>query len=86
MPNPAWKVCRGPIRELRLSQYAWRMLDDEKITTIDQLTAVADQIEQLVPGIGPKMAAAIRAELARVAAPERQSHAKRQASGRSLDA
>lgn len=77
MPNPAWKACRGPIRDLRLSQYTWRILDDEKITTLDQLKVVADRIEQLVPGIGPKMAAAIRAELARAVASEKQFHAKR---------
>ena len=48
------------------------MLDEAKITTLERLKAVADRVDQLVPGIGPKMAEAIRLELARIAASDRQ--------------
>jgi Holliday junction resolvasome RuvABC DNA-binding subunit len=66
MPNYAWQVCKGPIPGLRLPQQAWTVLERDNITTLDQLTAAADRIER-VPGVGPKMAETIRAELARVA-------------------
>jgi endonuclease III len=42
-------------------------LEDEGITTIDQLKAVADQLERL-PGIGMKTARIIRDEITRVSA------------------
>lgn len=72
MPNVAWIACRGFIRGLCLPQYAWRALYDAEITTLDQLRAVADQVEQFVPGIGPKMAEVIRQELARIAEYDRE--------------
>jgi hypothetical protein len=64
--------CEGPIRGLRLPLNAWNMLDRENITTLPQLTAIADRIERL-PGVGAKTALAIRAELGRIARLEAQS-------------
>ena len=64
--------CEGPIRGLRLPLNAWNVLHRENITTLFQLTAVADRIEQF-PGIGAKTALAIRVELGRVALLEAQS-------------
>jgi hypothetical protein len=49
-----------------LPQQAWFVLERENIMTIERLKAVADRIEHVLPGIGPKTADAIRAELARV--------------------
>lgn len=72
MPNDAWKIRQGAIPGLRLPQYAWSVLDRDNITSMDQLRAIADEIERLVPGAGPKTADAIRAELARVTASEDQ--------------
>jgi DNA-directed RNA polymerase alpha subunit len=56
----------GPIEGLRLPRRAWTMLERENITTLDQLKAVANGIERVVPGIGRKMAQIIRAELVRI--------------------
>ena len=56
----------GPIRRLRLPQNAWQALQNAAIGTFDELKAVAVQIEQL-PGVGPRTAQMIRAELDRVA-------------------
>lgn len=56
----------GPIPGLRLPENAWRALRRENIKTLGRLQAVADQIERIVPGIGTKTAAVIRAELARL--------------------
>jgi DNA-directed RNA polymerase alpha subunit len=67
MPNSHYREREGPIPDLRLPQYVWNVLRREKITTIDQLRALMDQPEQAVKRIGPKTAAVIRAELARVA-------------------
>jgi DNA-directed RNA polymerase alpha subunit len=64
--------CEGPIRGLRLPLNAWNVLDRENITTIAQLTAIADRIERL-PGIGAKTALAIRVELGRIALLDAQS-------------
>jgi DNA-directed RNA polymerase alpha subunit len=69
MPNHYKERWEGPIRGLRLPLAAWNSLHNEGITTIDQLTAVADRLERL-PGIGLTMARVIREELARVSAPE----------------
>ena len=66
MPNDAWKICWGPIPGLLLPQYTWHVLQSENVTTIDQLQSIADQIEKIVPGIGPKSGDVIRAELARL--------------------
>lgn len=66
MSNDAWKICKGPIPGLRLPQYTWHKLENENVTTISELLAIADRIEALVPGIGPKSADAIRAELDRI--------------------
>jgi hypothetical protein len=62
----------GPIRGLRLPLTAWKSLEYDGIKTIDQLRAVADQLERL-PGIGPKTAQVLRKELARVSVPEGSS-------------
>ncbi|WP_162820757.1 hypothetical protein [Microvirga calopogonii] len=69
MPNHYKERWEGPIRGLRLPLAAWNSLHKEGITTIDQLTAVADRLERL-PGIGLTMARIIRQELARLAATE----------------
>jgi hypothetical protein len=68
MPNDAWKVCKGPIPGMLLPQYTWHVLESANVTTIDQLQSMADRIERLVPGIGPKSAEVIRAELRRIIA------------------
>jgi hypothetical protein len=65
------KICKGHIPGLLLPQHVWIALARENIRTIIQLDAVAIRIEHLVPGIGLKSAKAIRAELARVAGPDR---------------
>ena len=72
MPSHFDDRWEGPIIGLRLPLTAWTSLKDEGITTIDQLAAVADQLERL-PGIGPKTAQVLREELARVSAPEGSS-------------
>lgn len=56
----------GPIRGLRLPHNAWQALQNAEIGTLDELKAAADRIERL-PGVGPKTAQVIRAELGRVA-------------------
>ena len=61
----------GPIEGLRLPLKAWDVLRKAKITTLDELRAVADRLQRL-ERIGPKTAEVIRAELARVAAVEEQ--------------
>jgi len=66
MHKGLFEDCEGPIRGLRLPLNAWNVLYRENITTLPQLTAIADRIERL-PGIGPKTAQAIRAELGRIA-------------------
>jgi hypothetical protein len=67
-----YEDCEGPIRGLRLPLNAWNVLYRENITTLPQLTAIADRIERL-PGIGAKTALAIRAELGRIALLDPQS-------------
>jgi hypothetical protein len=68
MSNPYFEDCKGPVPELRLPYYVWKVLAERNISAIDQLRAGADQIERVTPGIGTRAAKAIRAELARVAA------------------
>jgi DNA-directed RNA polymerase alpha subunit len=63
-----YELCSGPIDGLQLSFATWKALSRENITTLNQLRAAADQIEQ-VPGIGPWSARMIRAELSRIASP-----------------
>jgi DNA-directed RNA polymerase alpha subunit len=70
MPNHFDERLEGPIRGLRLPIRVWNSLMDEGIATLDQLRAVADQLESL-PGIGSKLAQVTREELARALAPER---------------
>src|SRR5215207_3331785 len=72
MDKGLYDDCEGPIRGLRLPLNAWNVLDRENITTLPQLTAIADRIERL-PGIGAKTALAIRAELGRLALLDAQS-------------
>lgn len=66
MPTSSSTVCEGGIPGLLLPQQAWFVLERENIRTIQRLKAIADKIEHVLPGIGPKTADAIRAELARV--------------------
>jgi transposase len=61
-----YKICSGHIPEVRLPLAAWRVLSDERILTLAQLQALAHCLEML-PGIGPYSAKAIRLELERVA-------------------
>ena len=68
---PRYQICTGPIEGLSLPLSTWMVLRSEKIRTLHQLRAVADQIERL-PGIGDGTARVIRAELARVAFLEEQ--------------
>jgi DNA-directed RNA polymerase alpha subunit len=69
MPNRYNERWEGPIRGLQLPLAAWNSLHEDGISTIDQLRAVAHQLESL-PGIGAKTAQVIRAELARVSPAE----------------
>jgi hypothetical protein len=66
-----FQPCEGPIEGLHVPQLAWDVFHRENIQTIDQLRAVADQLEQF-EGIGPITARVIRQELNRVAAPGEQ--------------
>ncbi len=61
-----YEVCAGPIASLRLPYATWDVLMRDGITTLDQLKAVADRIDE-VPGVGRKTAQLIHDELARVA-------------------
>jgi hypothetical protein len=61
----------GLIEGLYLPQLAWDVFHREYIQTIDQLRAVAGQLERF-DGIGPITAGVIRQELDRVAAPGEQ--------------
>jgi hypothetical protein len=66
-----FETCGGPIEGLYVPRLAWDVFDRENIQTIDQLRAVAGQLERL-EGIGPITARVIRQELDRVAAPGEQ--------------
>lgn len=61
-------TCEGPIAGLYLPQLAWDVFARENIQTIDELRAVADQLEHF-EGLGPITVRAVRQELDRVAAP-----------------
>jgi Holliday junction resolvasome RuvABC DNA-binding subunit len=69
----------GLIEGLYLPQLAWDVFHRENIQTIDQLRAVAGQLERF-DGIGSKTAHAIRLELDRVAAPGEQTSGEGQLS------
>jgi hypothetical protein len=69
MPSRYFQICDGPIRGLRLPLNAWVELERANITTLDQLRAVAHQIER-IRGIGPQTAQAVQVELARLAPPK----------------
>lgn len=60
------QTCEGPIEGLYLPRLAWNVFQRENIHTMDQLRAVAGQLERF-DGLGPIMAQAIRFELDRVA-------------------
>jgi hypothetical protein len=66
-----FQPCAGPIEGLYLPQLAWDVFHRENIQTIDQLRAVAGQLEQF-EGLGPITVRVIRQELDRVAAPGEQ--------------
>ncbi|GEO18280.1 hypothetical protein [Microvirga aerophila] len=55
----------GQVEGLRLPPRAWKVLQREHITNIDQLIAAAYRIDQF-SGIGTKTAHVIREELVRV--------------------
>ncbi|WP_262269997.1 hypothetical protein [Microvirga yunnanensis] len=73
-------TCEGPIEGLYLPQLAWDVFQRENIQTIDELRAVADQLERF-EGLGPITVRAIRQELDRVAAPGEQKFGDRELSG-----
>jgi hypothetical protein len=60
----------GPIDGLCLPRRAWKVLQREHITTLDQLRAAADRIERF-ESIGRKTAQAIRSELVRIKGQEK---------------
>ena len=66
-----FQSCAGPIEGLYLPQLAWDVFHRENIQTIDQLRAVAGQLERF-EGLGPITMQAIRQEFDRVAAPGEQ--------------
>lgn len=72
MPNHFNERWEGPIKGLRLPLIVWNTLMDEGITTLDELRAIADQLERL-PGIGSKMAWVTREELAHASDPSGNS-------------
>ena len=74
-----FETCGGPIEGLYVPRLAWDVFDRENIQTIDQLRAVAGQLERF-DGIGSKTAQAIRLELDRVAAPGEQTSGEGQLS------
>jgi hypothetical protein len=74
-----YETCEGPLEGLYLPCLAWDVLRREGIQTIDQLRAVAGQLERFA-GIGSKTAQAIRRELDRVAAPGEQTSGEGQLS------
>jgi DNA-directed RNA polymerase alpha subunit len=63
----------GPIEGLHLPRRAWKVLQRENITTLDQLRTVADRIGRF-ENIGLKTARIIQAELARIWVRERPHH------------
>jgi CRP-like cAMP-binding protein len=75
MPKHFTDRCAGPIKGLSLPLSVWNALSEEGITTIDQLRAVADDLEQ-IPGIGVKLARITRDELARVSSPDEGSQSQ----------
>ena len=74
-----YETCEGTLEGLYLPCLAWDVFRREDIQTIDQLRAVAGQLERF-DGIGSKTAQAIRLELDRVAAPGEQTSGEGQLS------
>jgi Holliday junction resolvasome RuvABC DNA-binding subunit len=74
-----YETCEGILEGLYLPCLAWDVLRREDIQTIDQLRAIAGQLERFV-GIGSKTAQAIRLELDRIAAPGEQTSGEGQLS------
>jgi hypothetical protein len=66
MPGGASKLPDDPFDGLRLPLSAWKALESARITSLDQLEALAPLIEQ-VPGIEPRMADVIKDRLERLA-------------------
>jgi hypothetical protein len=64
-------ICKGPIPGLQLPTWVWDVLHRERITTLDQLSAVADRMERVYPGIGQRTAQVIRDEITRVTSSNR---------------
>jgi hypothetical protein len=74
-----YETCEGTIEGLFLPRLAWDVLHRENIRTIDELRAVAGQLERF-EGIGPKTAQVIRLELNRVAGSGEQTSSEGQLS------
>jgi len=68
MPRAQDQVSGGPIDGLMLSLHAWTALGRSGINDLKHLLSVLDSLERL-PGIGPKTASQIRAEVDRVMKP-----------------
>jgi hypothetical protein len=66
MPQGVSKLPDDPFDGLRLPLSAWRALESARITSLDQLKALAPLIEQ-VPGIEPRTADVIKNRLDRLA-------------------
>jgi hypothetical protein len=73
MPQGVSKLPDDPFDGLRLPLSAWRALESARITSLDQLKALAPLIEQVpgiieqVPGIEPRTADVIKNRLDRLA-------------------
>lgn len=65
MPHHVYDTCAGPIEGLYLPPIAWEVLRRENIRTMDQLRAIAHQLEQF-GGIDADIAQMIRLALAYV--------------------
>jgi hypothetical protein len=66
MPQGVSKLSDDPFDGLRLPLGAWRALERARITSLDQLKALAPLIEQ-IPGIEPRTADVIKDRLDRLA-------------------
>ena len=70
MPQALPQSPEDPFRGLLLPMEAWRALDDARITSLEQLKALAPRISE-VPSIGPDIAEIITDRLDRLIARRR---------------
>ena len=70
MPRRASNTADDPFDGLRLPLNAWKALESARITSLDQLKALAPLIEQ-IPGIEPRTAEVIKDRLGRLASRRR---------------